>query len=884
MSYRRVLLLVELGSDARLAAAAIRRVAPGAEYLLAVAQAPGPQIAWLSRQAPAEHHAAATESLEALRAACAGLALRVEAALAAEVQPGALAARAAHENVDLLVSAALPPVHIPLLAELRKRLGLPLLWTAGAEAREGPIREIQCLAFGDRARRAVAGFLRDHAGAGVVCTVVGPAIPEHELAGALGVAGISARVEFATAGALRLRVPDLYVVPRLPGALLAMPRPAPLLVLPPLPPPRPGRRTIDASDAVDLGEPLRIRITYAAGVGRLEPIPDQEIALVSAGRTVACARSEGGFVEAEIGGAAALGVFRTADAAAGDAVPNLEQVVAVIRPGPRPLALFDAEMGDEEMPRLSAMAGACGVDLLAVRLRPVRSCASIRARLASLGLLPRVADASAVLDEGAALDVPAEVDPVRLARVAARMRGTRGFPVAAIVHRGSHTPSTVGFPALRVDAAPAAAPLRFDPPARITTLSARLDATTGAAALPGNRIEPELDNPTARAWLLDAIAGARHRVHVQVYMAADDGVGSRVEAALGEAAARGVAVRVLVDSLHGLQGSFGLRNPLLARLGARENVELLVAHPIAGAPTLEDLKQRDHRKLVVVDGAVALVGGRNLSDEYYTGFDEVALRTDSLWREVPWLDAGVRVAGPAVEAVERSFLEAWTGAGGAPFAIEPQPPAGAASARVVVHRGLRDAATLEAYLALIDSARSHVYLVNGFPLLLELQRALLRAIAGGVRVRALVGHTTPTHGETPFKGPWSTAREAASALVDSRLDALVAAGGEVYRFAVRGRPRWAPELGTVHPHVHAKVVTADGRVSSVGSANLDVTAGYWENELVLVMEDEAVTRAIEARLDELIAGSERIDDEDPAWRRSARQRTWMRRWPGVLSV
>ena len=601
------------------------------------------------------------------------------------------------------------------------------------------------------------------------------------------------------------------------------------------------------------------------------------------GRALGRVGSHDGFAEFPADGAESFGLSRTAEAAGADPVAAVEQRITVIRPVPRSLGLFDAELPDDDLARLARIGGLVELDVLAVRLRPVRSCASIRARLAAFGLPERVADASAVLDEGAALDVPEEADPVRLARVAARMRGA-GFPVAAVVHAGLHTPRAFGFSALRADGVAAAMPLRLDPPARTATLAARLDAATGAAAIPGNRVEIELDNPTARGWLLDALARAERRIHFQVYMANDDDVGAPVESALAAAAARGVMVRVVVDSLHGLHGSFGLTNPLLTRLGARPNVELRLTRPVAGAPSIEDLKQRDHRKVVVVDGRLALVGGRNLSHEYYAGFDEVALSPASLWREVPWLDAGARVEGPAVEALERSFLDAWTAAGGTPFDVAPQEPAGGVAARVVVHRGLRDAATLETYRALIDSAREHVWAVNGFPLVLEIQHALLRAIARGVRVRVIVGHTTPTHEETPFHGPWSTARQAASELVDSRLDALVAAGAEVYRLAVRERPGWAAGLGAVHPHVHAKVVSVDGLVCSVGSANLDVTAAYWEDELLLVVEDETVAGRLEARLAEIAGGSGRIEPDDPQWRETARRRAWMLRWPGMLSV
>jgi phosphatidylserine/phosphatidylglycerophosphate/cardiolipin synthase-like enzyme len=287
---------------------------------------------------------------------------------------------------------------------------------------------------------------------------------------------------------------------------------------------------------------------------------------------------------------------------------------------------------------------------------------------------------------------------------------------------------------------------------------------------------------------------------------------------------------------------------------------------------------------VVVDGRIALVGGRNLSHEYYTGFDEVPLTRASTWRLVPWLDAGARVEGPAVAALERSFLGAWVEAGGAPYRIETPPRAGPTGVRVVVHQGLRDARTLDAYLALIDGARSHLTTVNGFPLALELQHAMLRAVRRGVRVRAVVGSLTPTHGGGPFGGPWSSARIAATSLVHSRVDALVAAGGEAWQFAVPPQPGWDPTLGVIDPHVHAKLMTVDGKVCTVGSANLDITAGYWESELILVVEDPAIAAAVEGRIDRLLAHSTRFDREDPNWRRSAHRREWMRHWPGVLSV
>jgi cardiolipin synthase len=865
------------------AVATIRRVAAAAELVVVVAQVAARKFAWFSGESPGDLNEAVTASVDALRRSMTGGAERVEVTLAANLDAATLAEIAAASEIDLVV---LPPRVIAALAQLRKRGSVAVLWCGQALPGGGPIRDILCEAIGSRARAAVAAFLRDHGDPTLRATVALLESHRRDPEAALDIAGIRVQVDPVSLRAPRKGAIDLLVLARFPGALLAARTwPAPILILPPLAAVAPIlQRPIDVADLVDDGGVLRASIHFAGGIGRADPIPDQEVAFVSGGRIAAVITTSHGEGELPRGLAGeSFGVFRVGERRAPDPLAAIEQQVSVVRPGARPLLLLDSELADRELAVLAGLGGPEAPDVLAVRMRPTRSCNSIRARLRAAGLSTRVADAGAVLDEGAAFDVPEVVDPVRLARVGARMRAA-GFPVAAIVHRGAHPPRTIGFEAVRAEDIPATS-WKLDAPAPLPrSLARRLEATTGAALLPGNRIEIELDNARARRWLLEAIAASRQRVHFQVYMALDDDVGAPVEAALAEAGARGVTVRVVVDSLHGLQGSFGAHNPLLERLAARPGVELRVSRPVTGVPSLEDLKQRDHRKLAVIDGAVALLGGRNLSHEYYTGFDEVQLTPHSTWRQVPWLDAGARVEGPVVAALERSFLDAWAVAGGAPYDIVERPAAGSAAARVVVHHGLRDACSLEAYLALIETATSHVFAVNGFPLILEIQHALLRALGRGVRVRTLFGNLTPTHEGKPFGGPWSKARRAATELVHSRIDALVAAGGEGYQFAMREQPAWSTGLGVVNPHVHAKVMSVDGRVCCVGSANLDITAGYWENEVMLVVEDESVTCALETRIDQLIAGSQRVDRNDRRWQRMARHRQWMRHWPGVLSV
>ncbi|MGZ8850953.1 MAG: phospholipase D-like domain-containing protein, partial [Thermoanaerobaculia bacterium] len=721
MNYRRLLLIIDLEvDDARNAIAAIRRTAPDADELTMVAHLPERRLPWLATEGTQAAH-----TLDELRRCAAGAARTVELKLISELDAGQLSALARELRIDLLVVGK-PTIRILAVAgEVRKQVGLPLLCSGSRTFADRPITNIVCVAFGERALRAVNEFLREQGTPDLqVAYASGPALPRTEM--------------------------DLIVLARLPGPLLvADPWPSPVLVLPPLTGPAVAlRRPLDVADLVDEDGVLRARLLFAGGAGRREPIPDQDIAFVAGGKVVTVVESHAGDVEIAADRAIDhYGVYRKSEAKSSDPRIAVEQEVRVIRPGTRPLLLFDATLGQAELSPLAKLRGPTAPEMLAVRMRPIRSCRAIRRNLRRAGLAPVVVDASAILDEGVALDVDENFDAVRLARVGARMRGA-GFPIVAIVHRDAHKPRTIGFAALQAEQVDESTRWTLDAPAAPRSLETRVEASTGAALIAGNRIEIELDNAKARHWLLDAIAQARQRIHFQVYMALDDDVGSEVEAALAAAGARGVTVRVNVDSLHGLEGSFGLRNPLLERLRARAGVELRVIHPVTGAPSLEDIKQRDHRKLVIVDGTVALVGGRNLSHEYYSGFDEVKLTAQSLWREVPWLDAGARVEGPVVAELERNFLEAWTGAGGAPFEIRTPPPAGSMAARVVVHHGLRDACTLDTYVALIDSATSHVDAVNGFPLVLEIQHAMLRAIRRGVRVRALLGNLTPTHDGT----------------------------------------------------------------------------------------------------------------------------------------
>lgn len=861
MNFGRAVFVVQAGRAPAPALAVLRAVAPALERLLV-----------LVREAA---------DLDAVRAAAVAVAPSVEVVHAEVLDAAELARRCAADDADLLVFAAATMRDAASLAAHRRELHVPVLWpNAGPEPALAPIAQITCIALDARAQGAIEVFLRDRATPAHHVRVLSPVeIPREAVAAGRLRAGIDATIEVSSppgatalprwlAAWVRERPVELVVCATMSTALLVgAVRDVPILLVPPLAAFRTRTRdALDVADAIEDRGAVRLRVDRVGWASRLAPIDDgATLELVDDHRTVATVVARGGEVELP-NELSAIAIRRAPTEVA---IP-----IAIVRPGLRTYVLCDAELADDTLAAIHAtLETAVGIHVLAVRLRPTRPADTIRARFLAARLSAAVVDARAVLDEGDALDVAGVLDAVRLARVAARL-ARAGFAIAALVHRGPLAPDVDG--AVAIDAGEVAARLG-------DALATPPPAAAAAPATPGNRIELELDNATARAWLLDAIAAATTTFALQLYMAADDDIGAAVEASLAAAGARGVVVRVLVDSLHARYGSPVPDNPLLARLAQRPGVELRAIAPITTASSWTELKQRDHRKLAIADGRIALVGGRNLGHEYYAGFDEVALAASTPWREVPWLDGGGRLEGPIVAELAAAFRERWREAGGGDFAIEPVPPAGSSSARVVLHHGLRDARTLDTYRALIDGARAHVTVVNGFPLVLELQHALVRACARGVAVRVVTGHVAPTHAGEPFPGALTAARTAMTDLVHSRLDPIVAAGGEVWTYAPPFSSGWDPELGVVHAHVHAKVTSVDGERCTIGSANLDVTAAYWESELLVVVEDPAVVRALDATLAAVIAGSTPLRRDDPAWQRDAARRAWMRRWPGLLA-
>jgi phosphatidylserine/phosphatidylglycerophosphate/cardiolipin synthase-like enzyme len=120
-------------------------------------------------------------------------------------------------------------------------------------------------------------------------------------------------------------------------------------------------------------------------------------------------------------------------------------------------------------------------------------------------------------------------------------------------------------------------------------------------------------------------------------------------------------------------------------------------------------------------------------------------------------------------------------------------------------------------------------------------------------------------------------------MVKAKLEPLLLAGVEAYEFVPPPSPNVVARGGCVRPYVHAKMVSVDGLVTSIGSANLDATASFWESEANVVVQDAEFAAGVESSLQKLIDGSVALDPESEYWKRERAQRAVVGRlWPGSL--
>lgn len=333
--------------------------------------------------------------------------------------------------------------------------------------------------------------------------------------------------------------------------------------------------------------------------------------------------------------------------------------------------------------------------------------------------------------------------------------------------------------------------------------------------LGGNRVALLRSGTEYFPALLAAVYAAKAEIFLETYIYAGDGTGQRVTGALCDAAGRGVAVRVLVDGFGSKDMPKRIRQQLLDA-----GAQVLVYRPKISPLTLRrDRLRRMHRKLAVVDGRVAFVGGINVIDD-----------TDAPHQVPPRYDYAVRVEGPLLGPIHDAALRLWNrvawrmepGLRVTHWAAPDTGRKGDQRAALVVRDNFRHRRDIEkAYRSAIESAREEIVIACAyfFPGS-RFRRTLLRAAGRGVRVVLLL------QGRVEYV--WL--HYASRALYGTLLDA----GIEIHEYH--------------RSFLHAKVAVIDGHWATVGSSNIDPFSLLMAREANVVVEDRAFAAALRRSL------------------------------------
>jgi cardiolipin synthase A/B len=362
-----------------------------------------------------------------------------------------------------------------------------------------------------------------------------------------------------------------------------------------------------------------------------------------------------------------------------------------------------------------------------------------------------------------------------------------------------------------------------------------LTRLAGIPFLAGNHVRTLVNGEATFEAIFSAIDHAKHYVLVQFFIVHDDALGQMLRDTLIAASQRGVRCYLLYDSI----GSFDLPHSYVSNLRAHG----VAVHPFATNKRFVNrfqLNFRNHRKIVVIDGARAFVGGHNVGIEYLGGNPRLS----------PWRDTHIEVRGPAVASIQYVFDEDWHWATQTlpPRAAPPEPLPEPAMHCLVVPMGPADEQETGSlfFAAAINAARERVWITTPYLVPDEAVMAALKlAVMRGVDVRVLI----------PSRRDHYVVFEASRLYVRD----LALAGVRVFRY----KPGF----------VHQKVVLIDNGAAAIGSANLDNRSFRLNFEIMVLTVDTGFAAEVEAMLAHDFAQAREVTEREyeltPRWRRVA---------------
>lgn len=383
---------------------------------------------------------------------------------------------------------------------------------------------------------------------------------------------------------------------------------------------------------------------------------------------------------------------------------------------------------------------------------------------------------------------------------------------------------------LRTRAAVRSLPAGLAPNPEVVELTLIGQATTGLPPTTATRVQLLVDGAATYRALFAAVAQARSRIHLQYYIYEPDRTGTALRDALAERARAGVQVRLLLDAVGAGRIRKSFLQPLLDAGG-----EVVWFHPMRfhwfwRRPWLN---LRTHRKIVVVDDAIAFTGGINISDEQDERLGDAAYR-----------DLHLRLEGDIVRELQLVFIEDWAYSSRQPPLPVPEQTAtdGGIAAQVVVSGPDSPwEAIHRVQVSAIHAARQRVWLVTPYFVPGEAARmALTSAAFGGLDVRLLV--------------PKMSDSRLVTYAARSYFDELLGAGVKIYEYG--------PRL------LHSKALLCDDDLSFLGSANFDNRSFRLNFEVSVLFRDAALARELASLIEHECGACSRVhyDRDRPLWR------------------
>ncbi|RYZ64238.1 MAG: cardiolipin synthase, partial [Proteobacteria bacterium] len=263
-------------------------------------------------------------------------------------------------------------------------------------------------------------------------------------------------------------------------------------------------------------------------------------------------------------------------------------------------------------------------------------------------------------------------------------------------------------------------------PPGLEALSATAKLARQPAFMDDNHIEVLIDGVNTFNAMLEGIARAKKYVLFQSYIIRADEIGERFADALIKKALEGVSVRVLYDGV-----GTTLHRKYLKKL-RKAGVQICRFNSTKFSTFNIQINFRNHRKLLVIDGSTAFLGGLNVGDDYLGKYPKVG----------PWRDTHCRIEGPAATTAQLSFVKDWFWAADEMIQLDWHiDPVENGEKALVLHTGPADKGetALLAHIAMVNAAEKRVWIANPYVVPPEgLANALELAVLRGVDVRILV--------------------------------------------------------------------------------------------------------------------------------------------------